>query len=163
MSSERRKRHLRILELVATRPVRTQEELVEALVQEDWEVTQSSVSRDISALGLVKIDGIYRRSSAVRLAEIADPNERRLADSLLAAEPAGDALVVLHTPPGEAQRVGNALDLLAWGEIVGTIAGDDTIFVATRHTTAQQHLLRRLSTLTQGIGDPGGGASPASG
>ncbi len=163
MSSERRKRHLRILELVATRPMRTQDELVEALAQEDWEVTQSSVSRDISALGLVKVEGIYQRPAAVRLAEIADPNERRLADSLLAAEPAGDALVVLHTPPGEAQRVGNALDLLAWGEIVGTIAGDDTIFVATRHTTAQQQLLRRLRVLTRGTEDTDTGTASVGG
>lgn len=109
MSLERRKRHLKILELVATRPIRTQDELADALSQEGWEVTQSSVSRDIGTLGLVKVEGIYQRASATRLREIADPNERRLAESLLAVDPAGDALLVLHTPPGEAQRVGSAL------------------------------------------------------
>ncbi len=152
MSLERRKRHLKILELVATRPMRTQDELAEALAQEGWDVTQSSVSRDISTLGLVKSEGIYQRPASARLKEIADPNERRLAESSLAVEAAGDALLVLHTPPGEAQRVGSALDLLAWPEIVGTLAGDDTIFIAVQNAAAQSKLLRRLRHIT--------GASP---
>lgn len=147
MSLDRKKRQLKILELVATRPIRTQDELADALGQEGWEVTQSSVSRDISQLGLVKVDGIYARPVAARLVEVTDPNERRLAESLLTVDPAGDALLVLHTPPGEAQRVGNALDLLAWPEIVGTIAGDDTIFVAVGNAGGQLLVARRLQSL----------------
>lgn len=150
MSHERRQRHLKILELVATRPLRTQEDLADALSQEGWEVTQSSVSRDIAVLGLVKSDGIYQRPAAARLHEIADPNQRRIAESLLSVETAGDALLVLHTPPGEAQRVGSALDLLAWPEIVGTIGGDDTIFVATRNAPAQAQIVRLLRGLMAG-------------
>ena len=92
MSHERRQRHLKILELVATRPLRTQDELADALNREGWEVTQSSVSRDIAALGLIKIDGLYRRPAAAHVHELIDPNERRLAESLLSVEPAGDAL-----------------------------------------------------------------------
>jgi transcriptional regulator of arginine metabolism len=150
MSLERRKRHLKILELVATRPMRTQDDVAEALSQEGWDVTQSSVSRDITALGLVKVDGIYRRQAAGRIRDIADPNERRLAESLLAVDTAGEALLVLHTPPGEAQRVGNAVDLLAWPEVVGTIAGDDTIFVAVANATAQGRIERRLRHIMEG-------------
>lgn len=150
MSFGRGKRQLKILELVATRPIRTQEELADALAQEGWEVTQSSVSRDITALGLAKVDGIYQRPSAAHLREIRDPNERRLAESLLSMDTAGDALLVLHTPPGEAQRVGSALDLLAWPEIVGTIAGDDTIFVAARNGAAQARVRQRISDLLHG-------------
>lgn len=148
MSLDRKKRQLKILEVVATRSMRTQEELADALAQEGWEVTQSSVSRDISQLGLVKVDGIYARPVAARLLDITDPNERRLAESLLTVDAAGDALLVLHTPPGEAQRVGNALDLLAWPDIVGTIAGDDTIFIAVSNAAAQQMIARRLKALT---------------
>ena len=150
MSHERRQRHLKILELVATRPIRTQEELADALAQEGWDVTQSSVSRDIAALGLVKSEGIYQRSAAARVHEIADPNQRRIAESLLSVEAAGEALLVLHTPPGEAQRVGSALDLLAWPEVVGTIGGDDTIFVATRNAAAQAQIVRHLRGLMAG-------------
>jgi transcriptional regulator of arginine metabolism len=147
MSLDRKKRQLKILELVATRPIRTQDELAEALAGEGWEVTQSSVSRDISQLGLVKSEGIYTRPASARLVEIADPNERRIAESVLTVDPAGDALLVLHTPPGEAQRVGSALDLLAWPEIVGTIAGDDTIFLAMVNAAAQGTVARRLHAL----------------
>jgi transcriptional regulator of arginine metabolism len=147
MSLDRKKRQLKILELVATRPIRTQDELAEALAREGWDVTQSSVSRDISQLGLVKSEGIYTRPTAARLVEIVDPNERRIAESVLTIDPAGDALLVLHTPPGEAQRVGSALDLLAWPEIVGTIAGDDTIFLAMINAAAQRTVARRLHAL----------------
>lgn len=154
MSHERRKRHLKILELVATRPLRTQEEVSEALAQEGWDVTQSSVSRDIAVLGLLKVDGVYQRAATMRMHEIADPNRRRIAESLLSVETAGDALLVLHTPPGEAQRVASAIDLLAWPEVVGTIGGDDTIFVAVRNAVAQASLLRQLTALMEGIADP---------
>jgi transcriptional regulator of arginine metabolism len=152
MSVGRGKRQLKILELVATRPIHTQDELADVLAQEGWEVTQSSVSRDIGALGLVKVDGIYQRPAATHFREITDPNERRLAESLLSVDTAGDALLVLHTPPGEAQRVGSALDLLAWPEIVGTIAGDDTIFVAARDHAGQRQLVSRIDEILQGGG-----------
>ena len=128
MTADRRKRHLKILELISTRAIHTQEELAEALAPEGWEVTQSSVSRDIAALRLIKVDGAYRRAARGSVA----PGSRRAADRRGGAdlEPAGDALVVLHTPPGEANRVAVALDRLAWPDVVGTIAGDDTIFLA---------------------------------
>lgn len=143
MTNDRRKRQLKILEMIETRALRTQEDVAEALASEGWEVTQSSVSRDIAALGLVKVGGVYRRPETGAI-NADDPDERRIAEGVLTAEPAGDALVVLHTPPGEASRVGAALDRLAWGEIVGTIAGDDTIFLATQGRTAQRRLLRLL-------------------
>ena len=146
MTADRRKRHLKILELISTRAVRTQEELVEALVAEGWEVTQSSVSRDITALRLIKVDGAYRRPASVSIP--ADPNERRIADGVLTAEAAGDALVVVHTPAGEANRVAVALDRLAWPEVAGTIAGDDTIFIAVKGPAARRRVLDALGRLT---------------
>lgn len=153
MTSDRKKRQLKILEMIATRAFRTQDELADALVQEGWDVTQSSVSRDITRLGLVKREGIYVRAAMQRLQEITDPNERRIAESVLTVDTAGEALVVLHTPPGEAQRAGNALDLLAWPEIVGTIAGDDTIFIAVVHAEGQGMVARRLRALQGGGGE----------
>jgi len=146
MTADRRKRHLKILELISTRAVRTQEELADALAADGWQVTQSSVSRDIATLRLAKVDGIYRRAPAATT-RARDPDEVRIAESVLTAEPAGDALVVVHTPPGEANRVGIALDRLAWPEIVGTIAGDDTIFLAVSNQAAQRQVLRRLRSI----------------
>jgi len=145
MTADRRKRHLKILELISTRAIRTQEELAESLAAEGWDVTQSSVSRDIAALHLIKVDGAYRRSP--RGQPRSNPDERRIADGVLAADPAGDALVVLHTPPGEANRVAVALDRLAWADVVGTIAGDDTIFLAVKDAGAQRRVLRDVRRL----------------
>ena len=146
MTQDRRHRQLRILELVATRPLRTQEELADLLVRDGWDATQSSVSRDVTALGLVKVDGVYQRATTA-LQHTADPNTRRIAESLLSVDRAGDSMLVLHTPPGEAQRVGSAIDLLAWPDVAGTIGGDDTIFVATRDAAAQRRVERRLREL----------------
>ena len=148
MTADRRKRHLKILELVSTRAIHTQEELAEALATEGWEVTQSSVSRDITALRLVKVDGAYRRPPRGSVSQ--DPNERRIAEGVLTCEPAGDALIVLHTPPGEANRVAVALDRLAWPDIVGTIAGDDTIFLAIKDVAAQRRVIRAVRRLAGG-------------
>ena len=145
MTADRRKRHLKILEIISTRAVHTQEDLAEALASEGWDVTQSSVSRDIAALRLVKVDGAYRRASRTSAAR--DPDERRIAEGVLTCEPAGDALLVLHTPPGEANRVAVGLDRLAWPDVVGTIAGDDTIFLAMKDTPAQRRVLRHIKRL----------------
>jgi transcriptional regulator of arginine metabolism len=146
MTADRRKRHLKILELISTRAIRTQEELSEALAGEGWQVTQSSVSRDITALRLLKVDGAYRRPP--RGVTAADPDERRIAEGVLTVESAGEALIVLHTPPGEANRVAVALDRLAWADVVGTIAGDDTIFLAVKNTVAQRRVLRQVQKLS---------------
>ena len=147
MTVDRRKRHLRILELISTRAVRTQEELADALSADGWQVTQSSVSRDIAALHLAKVDGIYRRA---RNAAGRDPDEVRIAEGVLTAEAAGEAIVVVHTPPGEANRVGVALDRLAWPEIVGTIAGDDTIFLAVSNQAAQRQVVKKIRAIAAG-------------
>ena len=146
MSAERRKRLLKILELISTRAIRTQDELAEALAAEGWEVTQSSVSRDIKALRLVKAGGAYQRPPSVA-AQSPDPDRRRVAEDVIGIETAGDSLIVLHTPPGEASAVGLALDRLAWGDILGTLAGDDTIFVAVKDATAQRRVMRELKKL----------------
>lgn len=147
MTADRRKRHLKILELISTRAIHTQEELAEALASEGWDVTQSSVSRDIAALRLIKAGGSYRRPAIV--ATPADPDERRIAEGVLTVDRAGDALVVLHTPPGEANRVAVALDRLAWPDVVGTLAGDDTIFLAVRDAGAQRKVIGEVRKLTK--------------
>jgi transcriptional regulator of arginine metabolism len=148
MTADRRKRQLKILELITTRAINTQEELAEALAGAGWDVTQSSVSRDIAALRLVKVGGAYRRPPQGVAAK--NPDERRIVEGVLTSEPAGDALIVLHTPPGEANRVAVALDRLAWPDVVGTIAGDDTIFMAVKDTTAQRRVMREVRKLTKG-------------
>jgi transcriptional regulator of arginine metabolism len=148
MTEDRRQRHLKILELIATHAIHTQEELAEALAREGWQVTQSSVSRDIAALHLIKVDGRYRRPTAARPPRD-DPDEQRIADGVLTVESAGEALLVLHTPPGEANRVGAALDRLAWPGVLGNISGDDTIFVALRNRSGRRAALAAIRRLVK--------------
>lgn len=143
---ERRQRHLKILELIETHAIHTQEELADALAREGWEMNQSSVSRDIAALKLVKVAGIYHRP-AVTKAPRRDQDEQRIVEGVLAYTPAGDVLIVVHTPPGEANRVGAALDRLAWPDILGNISGDDTIFIATGDQAGQRRVMRQLAAL----------------
>jgi transcriptional regulator of arginine metabolism len=145
VTADRRARHRKILEIISTRAVRTQEELAEALTALGWDVTQSSVSRDIAALRLGKVDGVYRR--AAFRPPPSSPDERRVAETVLAAETSGESLLVLHTPPGEANHVAAALDRLGWPEVRGTIAGDDTIFLAVKNLAAQRRVLRALRRL----------------
>ena len=144
--SVRDQRRLKILEIVGERAIHTQEELAAALTQEGWEASQSTLSRDIAELGLVKANGIYRRPTAATPAE-ADPDEAWIAEGVLRYAPAGDNLVVLHTLPGDAQSVARALDRLAWPDVVGTVAGDDTILVAVDGSSAQRRILVTLGRL----------------
>ncbi len=117
-----------ILDAIAERRIETQEQMVTALAERGIEASQASVSRDITALRLVKVDG--RWTAPPRELPTTNPFEERIAGRLLSVLPAGDHLLVLKTPPGEAQGVALALDSLAPGGVIGTVAGDDTIFVA---------------------------------
>ena len=96
-----------------------------------------------------EVGGVYQRPR-LRQEVAADPDERRIAEGVIGIDPAGDALVVLHTPPGEANRVAVALDRLAWPDVVGTIAGDDTIFLAVKDNPAQRRVMSEVRRLSGG-------------
>jgi transcriptional regulator of arginine metabolism len=112
MTADRRKRQLKILELISTRPIRTQEELADVLAAEGWNVTQSSVSRDIAALRLAKVDGAYQRPS--RLVDTPEhPDERRIVEGVLStylplpdrrATPSSSCILLRARPTGLARR-----------------------------------------------------------
>ncbi len=122
--------------------VRRQSELTQLLRRRGFAVTQSSVSRDLRELGVLKASGRYLAPPA----ETAHANGSfgALAQFVRSARPAGAALTVVRTSTGAAQSVAVALDKAAWPEVVGTISGDDTIFIATTGGRAQQRLLARL-------------------
>jgi transcriptional regulator of arginine metabolism len=143
MSTTHRRRA--ILDAISQRRIETQEQMVSALADLGFEVSQASVSRDIAALGLVKIEGRWTASPAESPAQAS--SQRRIAEGLTSVAPAGDHLLVLRTPPGEAQGVALALDNLAPEGVVGTIAGDDTIFVATTDSAAGIAITDWLRTL----------------
>jgi transcriptional regulator of arginine metabolism len=150
MSSSRKRRQA-ILSLVAGRSIGTQEELVTALDEQGVEASQASVSRDVAALGLVKVGGRWVAPPPATVTS--NPLEDRIAAWLLSVEPAGDHMVVLKTPPGEASGVALALDRLAMEGVVGTIAGDDTIFVAVENAAACDSVSTRLQVLQRDLGE----------
>jgi transcriptional regulator of arginine metabolism len=156
MRTVRRRREL-ILGLIATRRVETQEELVEALHAAGAVASQASVSRDIQALGLVKIGGQWALPAPPEHGR--NPAEERLRSYLLEATPAGPYLLVLKTPPGEAPGVGLAFDRLELKGAVGSVAGDDTVFVAVSSAGAGRAIARRLAAICTRAASPVRGVS----
>ncbi len=142
-----RARRRALLEIVTTRAVGTQQELVRALAERGFRVSQSTVSRDIAALGLALVRGRYVAPPAGPPEE--DPHEARVRGGLLEVRAAGDHLLVLLTPPGEAPGVALALDALGLPGLVGTVAGDDTIFAAVESASARDRVAARLRRLAR--------------
>jgi transcriptional regulator of arginine metabolism len=140
----RNTRHSAILRILRAAPVRKQDELVHRLREEGHEVTQSSISRDLRDLGVLKAGGRYLPP---------EDGNRSLDDFgtlrqfVRGVATAGSALTVLRTTIGAAQSVAIAIDKAAWPEVVGTISGDDTIFIATDTAAAQATLVARLRDL----------------
>ena len=149
MASEqeiRDRRHRRIAAILRRGSLRRLEDLVARLAEEGFEVTQSSVSRDLRDLGVAKVAGRY----VVPSPPAAESAVADVAHLLRAVRAAGPHLTVLLTETGAAQAVGVALDRAGWGEIVGTIAGDDTVFAATTGPRDQTRVLHRLRGLMAG-------------
>lgn len=127
-------RHAKIKEIIDKNKIETQEDLAAALRNEGIEVTQATVSRDIKELMLVKVpdaNGHYHYAYPKEHNMLLTPGrlERTFQDSIVSIK-VTDCLVVVRTLPGTAQAVAYAIDYMKWPEILGTIAGDDTVFVA---------------------------------
>jgi transcriptional regulator of arginine metabolism len=124
-----------ILDLIRARNVARQEELTALLTKKGFSVTQSSVSRDLDELGIVKANGFY-----------AEPRMEKDARGfgLLSLETAGEALVVAKCEAGLASAVAVQIDRAKIPEIVGTIAGDDTIFIAVKDYRAQKKIIKNV-------------------
>lgn len=129
-----------LLEILAERPVERQSEFVALLKARGLDATQSSISRDLRQLGIAKLDAGYAQRPIESAADDIEANFIR------AVETAGPNLTVVKTATGAAARVALSLDRSDWPEVVGTISGDDTIFVATKNANDQKLFLRRLPT-----------------
>ena len=140
-----------IRELVEREPVHSQEQLRQRLVARGFDVTQATLSRDIKELGLVKrsSDGAYQApgtesgTPAAAVVTLA----RALGEFLLSID-CTQQLLVLKTGPGQAQLLGLAIDRARLAEVLGTIAGDDTILVICRDPRAAQTTRKTIEELT---------------
>jgi transcriptional regulator of arginine metabolism len=141
-----------IRDLVEQRPIRTQQELAAALRERGFRATQATISRDVAELGLGKgsRDGrpAYMLPPRLRDADLSGEDRlRRLLSDVPVESRVADQLLVIRTLPGSAHAVAAALDRTRWPEIVGSIAGDDTVFVATPDRSALRRLRDRLMGL----------------
>jgi transcriptional regulator of arginine metabolism len=125
-------RHSAILELINRGAAHTQQEIAAALARRGMHATQATISRDIQELGLVRSGGGYRSSAA-------------LVSELVLSVEMVEPMAVIKTPPGTANMVARRIDEAALPGIVGTVAGDDTIFVVLRKPNAGRALKQLLA------------------
>lgn len=138
-AGRKRQRQQAVLEVIQAEPLATQQGVAQALRRKGIEATQVSISRDIAELGLVKAGGRYV-SGHPAAPTAADP----LAALVKGVAAAGPNLVVVSCDTGSAPRVGLALDQLGLPGVVGTLAGDDTVFAAVSTAADNTRLLRLL-------------------
>lgn len=143
-----------IRDLVEQRPIRTQQELAAALRERGFRTTQATISRDVAELGLVKSsrNGTHAYALPPRLREADASGEERIR-RLLREMPVeireAGTMLVLRTLPGSAHALAAAMDRARWPEVVGSIAGDDTVFVAFSDRGSMGRVRRRLEQLAE--------------
>jgi transcriptional regulator of arginine metabolism len=144
------RRQSAIVEIIHRSPVRSQEQLRRSMRAAGFDVTQATLSRDIRDLGLVKggADGAYQAPLiAQRTPQNGQSLLHRAAADYLTRVDRVQQLVVLRTGPGQAQLLGVAIDSAQLPEVVGTLAGDDTILVIARDTRRARALVKRFERL----------------
>jgi transcriptional regulator of arginine metabolism len=156
-------RHQLIVDLLAGHEVRSQPELLDLLAEQGMQVTQATLSRDLVELDAVRVrsssggalvyavpaEGGDRRPAAPGETAASGHRLGRLLAELLVSADASANLVVLRTPPGAAQFLASALDKVEYPEVLGTIAGDDTVLLIGRDPAGGEALARRLLVLAQ--------------
>lgn len=151
-------RQARIVAILSSRSVHSQGELAALLADEGVDVTQATLSRDLEELGAVKLRGadggvghyvVPEDGSPVRGVAGGTDRLTRLLGDLLVSTDASANLAVLRTPPGAAHYLASAIDRAALPDVVGTIAGDDTIFLVAREPVTGAQLAATFETLRQ--------------
>ncbi len=140
-----------IIRLITSGDIETQEELASALRSLGYKVTQATVSRDIRELRLIKVPAKgggfkYAKPERHEIA-VSERLARILADSLVNVDSSGN-MIVVKTLSGSANVAAEALDNLGWSEILGTIAGDNTIFIVVRNESDTAEITGRIRRLT---------------
>lgn len=153
-------RRQRIIELVLTRPIRSQQELRELLLRDGIDVTQATLSRDLDELGATKVPysgggNVYAVPGEGGDTSLQTPDEEtvsgaklgRVGVDLVVSVDHSANIVVVRTPPGGAQYLASHIDHTVLPEVIGTVAGDDTVLLVTRSPTGGQEVAERLLEL----------------
>lgn len=143
-------RHFVIRDIIVSEHITTQEELSRALAERGFEVTQATISRDIKDLQLIKIADErgyrYALPDTAKVSGVPERLKRLFRDSVNSIEPS-ENLIVIKTIPGAAQAVASMVDAAGWKHILGTVAGDDTIFIAVGPKAMVPHLVEEFLQL----------------
>ena len=147
--ANKRERQATIRSIIDSRPIESQEELRKQLRQRGWDVTQSTLSRDLREMRVsrIPVPGGGSRYSITSDDGDARPPLQALLPPLYTAIDGVGELIVLHTLPGGAQPIGVALDAEEWPEVMGTIAGDDTVLIVCRSSAAMEKVIKRLKSV----------------
>lgn len=145
--SDKSERQSAIREIVAARDVASQEDLRRQLTKRGWDVTQSTLSRDLHELRLARIPdahGKARYAFSENVPEEVAPQLQALLPQLLTGVESVQVMVVVRTMASGAQAVGAALDSAGWPEVLGTLAGDDTVLIICRSAQGRDRVVKRL-------------------
>lgn len=145
------RRQKKIQELISNESIRTQEELAQRLLEEGFNVTQATISRDIKEMGLIKISGLgdeYRYALQGEISAVSYQERlRRMWKEVVVSFDSSENIVAIKTIPGNAQALALLLDNSGWKEVIGTVAGDDTIFLLIKPKDKVAAILFRLGEL----------------
>lgn len=148
--ANKRSRQATIRELIEAREVASQEELRKLLRQRGWDVTQATLSRDLRELGVARVstpEGARYTLAAGGPGADGSPILEAVLPALFRGVDGVGEMVVIRTVPGGAQPIARAIDAESWPDILGTLAGDDTILLICRSSAARERLVRRIQTL----------------
>lgn len=146
----RNNRQTLILSIIEKYNIETQEELAEKLLDIGIEVTQATISRDIKELGLIKVaseDGKYRYRYMNKETDVAVSKLIKVFSEAFVSIDFASNIIVIKTLPGMGQAAASVVDNLGWNDVVGTVAGDDTIFVAVRREDTAKELVNKFKRL----------------
>jgi len=147
--SRKSERQEAILSLISTHPIASQEDLKRLMGERGWSVTQATLSRDLRDLGVMRAP--TESGARYVLPEMVGDDDKLSLDSVLPQwfskiDGVGE-LIVLHTMPGGAQPIAEALDSEAWPEVIGTIGGENTVLIVCRSAAARATLTERITRL----------------
>jgi transcriptional regulator of arginine metabolism len=149
--ANKRVRQTTIREIIEAREVGSQEELRKLLKQRGWDVTQATLSRDLRELGVARVStpegARYTLAPSGASAGDGSPVLEAVLPPLFSTVDGVGEMVVIRTVPGGAQPIARAIDAESWPDILGTLAGDDTILLICRSTAARERLVRRIRAL----------------
>lgn len=145
------RRHMKIQEIISKENIRTQEDLAKKLMEAGFVVTQATVSRDIKELGLIKVPGNDDEYHYATPIEQYSPNlqdrlKRMLRETVVSVDDS-ENLVLIRTIPGNAHALASVIDNSNWPEVIGTVAGDDTILLVVKPKETAAFVCERINGL----------------